>query len=81
MSSTDPLWSNWNSDDDEELLLDVWGPSATSSKSLGARPHLNACLGLRVNPENLPEHLKPLMKGLVGGSYCKREVGISSSHL
>ncbi len=63
MFEADPVLSDWDSDD-EELLLDVRGTTKAGTKSQGARPHSNACVDPRMDPEKLPEHLKPLMQDL-----------------
>ncbi len=53
--------SDWDSDD-EELLLDVRGTTKTGTKNQGARPHSNVRTYPRMDPDKLPEHLKPLMQ-------------------
>ncbi len=63
MFEADPVPSDWDSDD-KELLLDVWGTTATGTKSQGARPRSNTRVDPRMDPERLPEHLKPLMQDL-----------------
>ncbi len=63
MFEAEPELSDWDSDD-EDLLLDVRGTTKTGTKSQGARPHSNVHTYPRMDPDKLPEHLKPLMLDL-----------------
>ena len=63
MFEAEPVLSDWDSDD-EELLLDVRGTTKTGTKNQGARPRSNARVDPCMDPEKLPEHLKPLMQDL-----------------
>ncbi len=63
MFEAEPELSDWDSDD-EELLLDVQGTTKTGTKTQGAQSYSNARVYPRMDPERLPEHLKPLMLDL-----------------
>ncbi len=61
MLEEEPVLSDWDSD---ELLLDVQGTTKTGTKNQGAQPRSNARVYPHMDPEKLPEHLKPLMLDL-----------------
>ncbi len=64
MFLADPLISDWESDDHDELLLDMRRTTATGSKNQGVRPRSNLRMDPRMEPNKLPEHSKPLMEYL-----------------
>ncbi len=83
MFEAEPELSDWDSDD-EELLLDVRGTTKTGTKTQGARPHSNVRTYPHMDPDKLPEHLKPLMLDLSEDITIRereRERRTSSGHL
>ncbi len=64
--------SDWESDDDE--LTDVRAAGITGKSASAKTPHPNTCDDARMDPRDLPEHLRPLMEWISENiTTCERE--------
>ncbi len=61
MLQVDSQLSDWDSDSDDGVLLDVRMAAKTSAGTGNKLPRRNERLDARLDPKDLPEHLQPLM--------------------
>ena len=62
MLPVDSQLSDWDSDSDDGVLLDVRTAATTNAGTGTKLPRGNERLDARLNPKDLPEHLQPLME-------------------
>ncbi len=62
MLPVDSQLSDWDSDSDDGVLLDVQTAAKTSAGTGKKLPHHNERLDALLDPKDLPEHLQPLME-------------------